>query len=379
MSDATRPLRVLHLNTERGWRGGERQTVWLADALQRLGTENYVAARPDEPLAERARQAGLAVIRCAPFGEWDLRAALRLRRRMRRLRIDVVHAHTAHAAALAALATAGTPVPFVASRRVVFRLRRNPFTRWKYARASAVVAISEAVRRTLVADGIAPERIAVVHSGIDLSRRIEPASAELLRALAVPEGVPLVVQVAHLTAEKDPVTFVRAVAAARRQVPALHALLVGGGPLAAAVRAEAAALGVADIVHLAGVRADADRFVAAADVVTLTSRQEGLGSVLLDALMLGRPVVATRAGGTVEVIEHGVSGLLAPVGDAEQLGALVARVLTDGALAARLRAAGGGRAAEFSTERTAQRTLEVYRQVLAGAGVTGGARDPSAE
>jgi glycosyltransferase involved in cell wall biosynthesis len=365
----TTPLRVLHLNTERGWRGGERQTLWLAAGLQRLGAQSYVAARPAEPLAERARQAGLPVIRCAPIGEWDLSAALRLRRMIRRLRIDIVHAHTAHAAALAALATAATPVPFVTSRRVTFHMRRNAFTRWKYQRARCVVAISEAVRRVVVADGIAPARVAVVHSGIDLTRHIEPASAETLRALGVPAGAPLAVQVAQLTAEKDPLTFVRAVAVARRCVPALHALLVGGGPLEGAVRAEAAALGLVDAVHLAGIRTDADSLVAAADVVSLTSRQEGLGSVLLDALMLGRPAVATRAGGTEEVIEDGVSGLLAPAGDAEAVGDALARVLTDEALAARLREAGPRRAAEFSTEHTAEATLALYRRVLAGAEV----------
>ena len=372
MTGRVTPVRVLHLNTERGWRGGERQTLWLAEALQRLGAQSYVAARPGEPLAERTREAGLPVLRCAPVGEWDPTATLRVRRLIRRLRIDVVHAHTAHAVALAALATAGTGVPFVASRRVTFHMRRNAFTRWKYGRAQCVVAISEAVRQVVLADGMPPERVAVVHSGIDLSRRIVPASVDTLRALGVPAGAPLVVQVAQLTAEKDPVTFVRAVAAARRLVPALHALLVGGGPLDGAVRAEVAALGLTDVVHLAGVRTDADAFVAAADVVALTSRQEGLGSVLLDALMLGRPTVATRAGGMVEAIEEGVTGLLAPVGDAEQIGALIARVLTDAALAARLGEAGRRRAAEFSTERTAQATLALYLRVLARQAVSGG-------
>jgi glycosyltransferase involved in cell wall biosynthesis len=248
-------------------------------------------------------------------------------------------------------------------------MRRNAFTRWKYRRARCVVAISEAVRQVVMADGIPPARVAVVHSGIDLSRRIEPVSADTLRALGVPAGAPLAVQVAQLTLEKDPVTFVRAVAVARRRVPALHALVVGGGPLEGAVRAEVDALGLTEVVHLTGVRADADSFVAAADVVTLTSRQEGLGSVLLDAMMLGRPVVATRAGGTVEVIEEGVSGFLAAAGDAEAIGASMARVLTDVALAERLREAGLRRAAEFSTERTAEATLALYRRVLAGDGV----------
>lgn len=366
MNAPERPLRVAHLNTERGWRGGERQTLWLAEALQRGGHQSYVVARPGEPLAERARAAGLKVVRCEPAGEWDALAAMHLRRKLGALYIDVLHAHTAHAAALAALATVATTVPFVISRRVDFHLRRNPFTRYKYARAAGVIAITGAVRDILVSDGIDPARIAVVHSGVDLTRQVTPAAPAVLAELGVPPSAPVAVQVAQLVGHKDPVNFVRAIAVARRQHPGLHGLLVGSGPLRDAVEAAIDELGLRDTVHLAGYRTDADALLAAADVAVLSSREEGMGSVLLDALMFGRPVVATRAGGIPEVIENEVSGLLAPVENPEALGAQIARVVGDRALAARLGEAGRARAAAFSTERTAEATLEVYRRVLAG-------------
>jgi L-malate glycosyltransferase len=96
----------------------------------------------------------------------------------------------------------------------------------------------------------------------------------------------------------------------------------------------------------------------------LSSREEGLGSVLLDALVLGKPIAATRAGGIPEVIEDGVSGLLADVGDPVALGNEIARLLTDRALGLRLGLGARARATEFSVERMTDRTLAVYASVL---------------
>ncbi len=356
---------VLHVDTERGWRGGERQVLWLADALARRGHRTWVAARPKEPLALGAVERGLNLVPCAPRSELAFLAARELRRLVRREGIAVVHAHTGHAVALAALATLGKRVAMVLTRRVDFRLRANPLTRWKYGRADAIIAISSAVADALVASGIERHRITVVPSGIDLERRIEPASSDALAKLGVNGSRPLVVMVAALVQHKDPLNFVRAVAEARRTVPALQALMVGDGPLRAAVESEIQRLALGGAIRVAGTRADADELLAAADIVVLSSEEEGLGTVLLDAMALGRPVAATRGGGIPEIVVDGETGLLASIHDPAALGAAIAAIATDEGLARRLGDAGRRRAAEFSVERTAERTAEVYARVVA--------------
>src|SRR5437867_3755431 len=100
----TRPLTVLHIDTERGWRGGERQVFWLAQSMAKQGHRPIVAAKPGEVLATRATAAGLEVTTCDARGELDLRAAVRLRGVIGRSSVDVVHAHTAHAVTLGAFA-----------------------------------------------------------------------------------------------------------------------------------------------------------------------------------------------------------------------------------------------------------------------------------
>ena len=89
-------MTVLHLDTERGWRGGERQLLWLAEELGRQGHRSYVGARPGELLAARARQRGVPTVASNPVGDADVLAAMRLRRMLRLLEVDLIHTHTSH-------------------------------------------------------------------------------------------------------------------------------------------------------------------------------------------------------------------------------------------------------------------------------------------
>lgn len=358
-------IRVLHVDTERGWRGGERQTLWLAAEMARRGHESVVAARLGEPLAARASAAGLSVVDCRPVSELDPRAAWRLRREILSRRIDVVHAHTAHAVAIGAMATLATGVPLVVARRVDFPLRGNAGTRWKYGRAARIVAVSNAVANVLVAGGVARSRIDVVPDGVDLRRTVEPATAATLAACGVAPNRPLVVQVAQLVGHKDPVNFVRAMAYANRGSTKLQALLVGDGPLRPEVTDEIRRLSLVDVIHLTGFRDDADSLLAAASVACLSSREEGMGSVLLDAMAFGRPIAATIAGGIPEVVVDGESGLLAERENPEALGAAIARLANDRALSDRLAEGGRRRVREFSVERMTDRTIAIYERVTA--------------
>jgi L-malate glycosyltransferase len=358
---------ILHLDTERGWRGGERQTLWLAQSLDAARYRSLIGARPGEPLATRAAASGLPVVPTHPFGELDFLAAWNLRAVLRREGVDIVHAHTAHAVALGALATLRTGVHLVVTRRVDFHLRAGVLTRWKYLRADRLIAISRAVADALVASGIPGDRITIIPSGIDLTRQINPPAQGLLADLGVAPGLPLVVQVAQLVAHKDPATFVEAIAVARQSVPTLQALLVGDGPLRTAVTAAIRRLGLGDVVHLTGYRSDADTLLAAADVVTLSSREEGLGTVLLDALALGKPVAATAGGGIPEIVTA-ECGHVVPVADARALGEAIASLMhavrDDPRRRTELAAAARARAAMFSITHTAERTAAVYDDVL---------------
>jgi len=353
------------VDTERTWGGGQRQVAWLAAGLVRRGHAACVLARPDSRYADELRGSGVDVVPLAPVAEWDLLAAARVRAAARRFGADVVVAHAAHAAALAAFATAGTDLRFVVTRRVALPLRRSALSRWKHRRADLIVAVSHRVRDALIADGVDGERIRVVRSGVDLGRQARPADEATLRELGLDPGRPIAVMVSSLIPpHKDPVTFLCAIAAARRLRPDVQGLLVGGGPLRAVAERTRVALGLEGAVVLAGHRDDAEHLLAAASVAVLSSRDEGLGTTLLDAMLWGVPVATTAAGGVREVVRDGVDGLLSPPGDGEALGAHVVAILDDGALRRRLVVSGRERVREFSADGMVEGTIDAYRRAL---------------
>jgi glycosyltransferase involved in cell wall biosynthesis len=362
--DGMPPLRVVHVDTERNWGGGQRQLSLLARGLKRRGQGVWAAVRPGTRLATELAGLDVPLVPLAPLVEWGPLAVWRLRRLLVGVRADVVHAHSGHAAMLAALASRGTRARLILARRVALPLRRNPVTRWKYTRADRVIAVSDHVRDALRAGGLGRSRIAVVRSGVDLGLTPSRADDRTLAALGVDRRRPLVVMVSALVPpHKDPETFVAAVASARAAGCDCQALLIGAGPLAAAAERACRRAGVERLLRLTGYRSDALELLAAADVAVLSSRDEGLGTTLLDAMHAGVPIVATAAGGVPEVVRNGRDGLLVPVGDGAALGAAIARVLADEALRNALVASSRDRVKEFSMDATTEATLREYRLV----------------
>jgi glycosyltransferase involved in cell wall biosynthesis len=270
----------------------------------------------------------------------------------------VVHAHDPHALAAALLAGA----PRVASRRVDFALRGRA-SRWKYARCERVIAVSGAVAAIVRAGGVAPERVRVVYEGVP-DRRPDPGGRAMLESLRIPVTALVVGTVAALTDHKDHETLLSAAAAVLARMPEVFFVIVGDGERKAALHARAAEPGLQGRVIFTGFRSDPDRLIPAFDVFCLSSKMEGLGTSLLDAMCFGRPVVATAAGGIPEAVEDGVTGRVVPVADPAALADALLEVLADRGQRERLGAAGRRRfESRFSSERMVEATLGVYDEL----------------
>lgn len=362
-------MRVLHLDTERTWRGGEAQLLHLATGLARRGHVCVVVGQPDAPLLARAAAAGLAVEAIPMVSEWSPVAVARLARRLRAHAIEVLHMHTSHAAGIGAWAAlvAGTPVRVI-SRRVDFRITANPLRRLKYDwAADRVLAISEGVRRVLIEGGVRPDRIEVVHSGID-PERFDPALAGALvrHEFGIPADAPVIGCIAHFADHKDHGTLIAAAARAVAARPETRVLLVGDGELRPKIEHQVNHLRLRDNIILAGFRTDIPQLLAAMDIVTLASHHEGLGTSLLDAMAMARPVVATAVGGIPEIVVDGETGRLVPPRDPAALADALLALIADPTACARLGAAGRRRMLErFSAAAMVERTEAVYRTLLA--------------
>ncbi len=317
-----RPRRIVHLASGREWRGGQNQVLLLATALARdEKVDQVVVTGRGTLLARRLRAAGVPVHEVG----WRIGlspGALVGAIREASHRPSLLHAHDAHALTLAGLAAAVTRSPYVVTRRVDFHLRRLGF----WARADRVIAISDAVRAILVEDGIPSTRIVTVHSGIDVEGVRTVAAGRIRSELGLPDAGPLAVTVGALVGHKDHATLIAAAACLRPRQPGLHWAIAGEGALRAELEEQIRRLDLGDRIHLLGHLQEPLRLIASADVFVMSSKEEGLGTTVLDAMALGVPIAATSGGGIPEMLSDG-AGLLSPPGNSSALADSVERLL----------------------------------------------------
>jgi glycosyltransferase involved in cell wall biosynthesis len=368
-------LRVLQVDSGREWRGGQNQVRLLCRELaaEQDVTQRLITRRGSE-LARRVRDAGshrpgLAVTEVGWWIGLDPRAYRQLVFYILTAHPDIVHAHDSHALTLSVLAirTAErwrrrvlfrkvapdfeTPC-IVATRRVDFHIGR--WSAWRSV--DRIIAISDAVKRVLAADGISSHAVTVVPSGIDPDevRRAARLPLNVRARLGLEPGTPVAGNVAALVDHKDQRTLIQAAHHARALRPDLHWVIAGEGKLRGSLAGEIARLELTDRVHLLGYVEEADALIREADVFVMSSKEEGLGSVILHALALEKPVVATAGGGIPEILPPEA---LVPVGDAKTLASKVVDALSHPTSRTPL-------PAQFTASAMAQGVLAVYRSLL---------------
>lgn len=348
------PLRILHIDSGREWRGGQRQVFLLARAQRERGDEPLVVGQAEGALVRRLRGAGLAAASVRMRAEWDLNAARRLRSHVRAWRPHLVHAHDArsHGLALAALLGIRT-LPLIVTRRVSF----VPKGRLKYGRRVArFIAISNAVRGSMVSGGVDDTRIEIVYSGVPHPALATPRNWRGEHGW--PDDSVVAGLVGAMTAEKG--------------IHLLEAIVSGMTPFARErtrlVLLGGHATGAGSIGGVPTLRAGFVHEITAAmaglDVLWHPSAAEGLGTSVIDAMSLGVPPVAFAVGGIPELIENHVSGLLVAPGDTRAFAAACSSLVVDDAARRQLGARGPERAAQFSVEAMVTGTQGVYERVL---------------
>jgi L-malate glycosyltransferase len=347
---------VVHVASGREWRGGQRQVLLLASELQRAGLANQVVVTgAASELAFRLKHEGVRVHETRWTMGLDPRVLLPVIKEIR-AGAALVHAHDAHSVTLAGLCAAVTRVPLVATRRVDFRLRHRGF----WGRAARVIAISAAVADVLCEDGIPSDRVVVVHSGIDLAAAREAEPLGLRERLGLPPETTLACTVGSLVPHKDHVTLLHAARRLAGRFPALHWVIAGDGELRQVLEWLAAELDLGSRVHFLGQVTHPLRVIADADLYVVSSREEGLGTSVLDAMARGIPVASTSAGGLPEMLHHG-AGVLAPPRDPEALAGAVQRLLCDADLRRRVVERASKEVERFTAERMAAEVRAVYR------------------
>jgi glycosyltransferase involved in cell wall biosynthesis len=362
-------MNILHINTEPTWRGGEQQTLNLLAGLNERQIACHLVCQAGSPMEERAVRAGVDVFPISMRGEIDLAAGLRIRKLINKFNYNIVHSHTSHAHSLAFLASIGIGVTRLVTRRVDFSIFRHSFLKLsgiKYRfMADYYIAISNKIKEVLVNDGIPDQRIFVVHSGIDPQRFMQATGDHLLSEFDIKENQKVVINVAHLAGHKGQQFLVRAIPRVVQKIPEVRFFIVGKGELLAELKALAASLGITRELVFTGFRSDVGAFYKIADLFVMSSVQEGLGTAVLDALALAKPVVATNTGGLPEIIHDGKTGRLVAPADPEALADGIVEMLIRVEAAKAM--ANEGRAMVqncFSIDAMVDNNIEVYKKLL---------------
>ena len=372
------PLRVVLFTDADVFAGTERHMLDLARGLRLAGVEVSIASPRVSPLADRAREEKIEHIPIEKRGLPDWAAIAVLRRKLRAGEVNLIHAHNGRTALCAALAvklerrggyvlTQHFLTPCRAGRRGLKAVLSNAVHRWISRNAGHVIAISDAVRRGIVQRGeSANGNATTVPNGIPApDPRKLTAPAAVRAGLGIGTGQPLILCAARLEEEKDVASLIAAMPAVLAAAPKAFCVIAGEGSLRDALGTQIESLGIGDSVRLAGFRDDAISLINAADVFALPSLAEPFGLVLIEAMSLAKPVIATNAGGPREIVEEGITGLLVPPADPAALARALTRLILDEPLRMAMGARGRQRFTQnYTLARMTASTLEIYRKVL---------------
>jgi glycosyltransferase involved in cell wall biosynthesis len=370
-----RKTRVLLLTDEMEVGGTQRQIVHIARHLDREHFEPSVLFfRNPSFFVDELQQAGVRVIQVEKRGRLDVGFVWRLVQTLRRERYDVMQCFAFSGELWGAVARRLLPrerrPALISSVRGVYEWYSGwhwRIKRWVSGQSERVIANSRmGAEYACERMGLPPGAIRVSYNGVQ-SVHGKPS---LRTELGVPDEGLLVLFVGRLVVHKDVPTLLKAVALLQTRVPSLRVALAGDGPLRDPLVRQVEALGLPAVVHLLGQRDDVPDLIESADILVLPSLREGLSNVILEGMMGGKPVVASRAGGNIELIEDNRSGLLFEVGDAQALAAALERLARDHALRARLGEGARQRAqAEFSIPSMVQAYEKHYGEAARSAGM----------
>lgn len=362
------PLSVALISTQRLWQGGEEQAWQLARGLRTRGHRCQIVAMQASPFAERLAAAGFTVATLPgklpfPWRLWSVRSWLR------QWAVHVAHFNDAHALTLGGLAVWKLPhVATVAARRAAFAVRSPR----QYRRlCQQLLCVSTTAADRCLSAGIPADMVRVVHDGVD-PERVGAGSREAGRArLQIPPDAILLLSVGALTACKGHADLLDALPRVVAQFPTVRLCIAGSGEEEPALWARIRALGLETQVTLLGHRQDVPDLIHACDLFVFPSREEGLGSTLIDAMFARRPIVTTSGGGILDVVgtphqSRSDCAWIVPPATPTDLAQAILQALTHPAQCATMVDAAAKRAWErFTTDHMVDETLRAYRDLLA--------------
>jgi glycosyltransferase involved in cell wall biosynthesis len=359
-----------------GWGGTEIHLLNLGEQLVARGHEVHVACQPGKFVEAEAKKRGLPTVAatCRRQNSWA--PIFHYVSLLRKGQYDVVHVHWDNDYKIPGTAARICGVPVVLLSHHSPHPFKRPLNRWLYTKVlyNRLIALSESVRELLLQQGASPEKVTTIHHGIDTKafRMSAGAGSDLRAEWGVPEEACLVGMAGRIDTEKGVHTFVKAIA--RCDKKDIFGAFIGDGKSEAAVGQLSKELGISDRVKFAGFRRDVSTAINALDILVLASTwAEPCAAVVEQAMALSKPVIGTAIGGTPELMQDGLTGILVPPGDDLALAEAIKGLAANAVQRANMGAAGRERVDKLFNQEHMVDSIEniYYSEYYAAAGVAG--------
>jgi glycosyltransferase involved in cell wall biosynthesis len=361
-------IKVLHVDTEKGWRGGQQQAAYLLSHMHERGYKTALVCQPGSEFEDFCRGKQLPCYPVPMRGEIDFFAGLKISRICRQRDINILHLHSSHALAIGLWARLfHRNIRLIGVRRVDFPIKKSIFSRLKYTSSlvNRIVCISDNIRNVMIHDRVPEEKLTTIHSGVDINKFEKEAPPPGFKGgLGIPEDHIVVGTVAAIAGHKDYPNLLMAAKIVLDSSEKVTFCAVGDGSDRKKVHTLARDLQLGNRFIFTGFRNDVGSFLKSFDLFVLSSYLEGLGTSVLDAQAVGLPVVGCDAGGIPEMITHGENGLLVPARNSEALAEAIIGLIQN----KEKRYKFGKRAKEtvekFSIKKTVEKNLKLYEELL---------------
>lgn len=349
-------MRVLHVNSEKSWRGGEQQMAYLVSNLKDMNIENFICCKTNSRMSEYAKAKNIPTFETS-FSGLKIKDAFNLKKFIKDNNIDIVHAHSANAHTATFYASIfGSKAPIVVSKRTDFPVK----SKWKFNNSSIrkIICVSDKIKEITQMDVMEKDKVVTVHSGIKPERfNVKKIDLKVEYNL---DDKPLIGNCSALAPHKDYFTFIQVA----KKMPEANFIIIGSGPMEEELRKYVKENNVTNITFT-GFLYDIESKLPSLDLFLITSTTEGLGTSILDAMICEIPVVATKAGGIPEIVMNGKTGLLSKIKDVDSLVDNCKKIIKNNEMRAQLiKTAKEMVINNYTDLTTAQKTLNLYKEVI---------------
>lgn len=361
-------FRVLQISSIKTWRGGEQQVAYLALELRKLGKESFMVVAKGSKLQEFCQENGFQFATLNFGNGFNLFAARKLKHICDRYQIDLIHMQCSPSHTLAVFSNLmGNKAKMVLSRRVDFPIRDNLFSvkKYNYDAIKKILCVSDKINEIITPVIKNPDKIETIYSGIDLNKFSTLKDNILRQQYHIDKENLLIGNVASMANHKDYFTFINTAEILIKSGLKAKFLVIGDdGGEERQIRELVKTKHLEDDIIFTGFRTDIPKILSELDVFLFTSKEEGLGTSVLDAMACKVPVVATRAGGIPEMVENGYNGFLCGIQNPQELADAVQKVVKNSQIRQTIIENASTTVLNFTKEKTALKTLACYNQII---------------